>query len=490
MTINISNIENEKRDDIQNEIRDIVGKQRIAQWIDLSPNHARQSDLEKSDWVTMYRDFHMAGYFSGETPTVKLETPKTMPTTPNVRHPKTGTDTLPNLDRTLDGLGLVLSDKALEPLKAGIESIRRERDAANVKAKDALHQASLAAVPTTVEHGEHLTRSLGRENLADVVKGASQNLRNREILVDVCDNPNAPKVDPNYLPVKQVPDIIATLDDGDNVLIFGDKGTGKSSIPRWIAGKLGRPYFQITFHAETSSAELFGFHAPSGDGLTWQQGDLLKAIQTPFAVLDLSEISFSRPEMVAQMFPVLENNDRTILVGGKTYHVHPTVWILATSNDDGSGEMSNRFHGTQPLNPALVDRFGLRVHLELPDQARLSKMLQKTANISKTAADMLAKFEKDLEKQVRQANCENTAGFRSLVSFAKRVRRGMVVRDAFNMTVLNSALSQDQAVWGQEYVNFPDADFAAELTGNATTAEPETEGDEIEPETRSGFPKI
>ena len=487
-----------KRDEIAGEIRDRVGRKEISVYMSGLAHRGihRQSDLSKADWQDMYRHFQQLGMLGAsddidapEPATTKEPVPVQCPQPMKPRPEKT-----PDLDTALAGLDMMLSDKAMEPIKAGIAALRDQASQAEQRAKD------LESAPAQVVHvnaapvpsGTHVTQSTGKQNAGNLFP-RSKTLTNRNIMIDVCDCPDAPRIDPNYLWPKETPDMLAALSLGMNVLIYGDRGTGKSSWSRNIAALTKRPHFQIGFQDETSSADLFGMMGPDASGgMSWVPGDLLIAMQTPYAIIDLAEVGIGRAELTAQLFSILEENDRTIYVGGTRYHVHPTVWFVGTSNDDGTGEQAHRFHGVKPMNPALVSRFAMRVGFELPDQTRLAKMLAKQADIPLPAAVHLAKLEKQLEAGVRAGNCEATPGFRALIGWAGLVKTGTPINDAFSFAVLNSNPSDDQAYWGQEYAaNFDQSAFLKALNAApGTPADQDDDPEEIEPRTRAGFSEL
>lgn len=474
-----------KRDEIATDLRN-RDPQGLADYIKAN-GFSRQSEMSKADWI----DAHEC--VLGGKPSTPAPAPTPAPT------PAPAPASV-DIDATLDGLSLVLSDKALTPLKAGIASLRRERDTARDMATRAKADAAaaMAATPAPViqmspaKPGQHVTKSVQRVNAGTLFPG-SRTLTARNIILDVCDCPDAPRLDPNFLWDKQTPEMLTALNLGFNVLVYGPKGTGKSSWARNVAALLKRPYFQIGFHAETSSAELFGFQGPDTDGgVSWVPGDLLDAMQTPFAVIDLSEISFARPELTAQLFSVLESNDRTVFVGGTRYNVHPTVWFVGTSNDNGTGEQSHRYHGTRPMNPALVSRF-VRVEFSSPERARLAKLIAKQAGIPLAAADVLAGFEKDMEKGVKAGNCEDTPGIRSALQWAALVKAGVPSRTAFDMSVLNSAPTEDAAYWAQEAAaRDPHASLEHHILHGSGPVDDDddTGAPDMDAPTRSGFTEI
>jgi len=139
-----------------------------------------------------------------------------------------------------------------------------------------------------------------------------------------------------------------------------------------------------------------------------------------------------------------------------------------------------------------VSRFGTRVELQLPDATRLAKMLAKKTALPMQACEMLAKFEKDVEKGgVRTSNCESTAGLRSLIAWAELVLQGVPSRDAFGFAVLNSANADDAAYWQQEATStFDHGAFEILASGNPTIATAQEPTPDAETRTRAGFGEL
>lgn len=469
--------------EIRSETRDRFGANEISVWFNgrrrISDGEpiTRQSDMHEADWRQCYID--LSERVAGE-PVETATAPE--PTDANILEAakeiaEKPADSMAETFAAMRALGM---DKIADRIETAVASLERERDNAKAAADKAAKAAAVPVAP--VKPGEHVATVEKTVNVADLIPNAGSTLRDRNIMVDVCNHPLAPAFDKTYLWGEHFPDMIAALVSGMNVLAYGAKGTGKSSAARNIAAMLGRPYFQIGFHAETSSAELFGFPGPDGDGMSWVPGDLLIAMQTPHAVIDLSEISFARPELTAQLFSVLERTDRTVLAGGVKYHVHPTAWFIGTSNDNGSGELSHRYHGTRPMNPALVSRFQFRVEFTTPTATRLAKMIARATNIPLPAAQEIAGFEKAMESGVKAGDCEDTPGIRSMLAWAELVMIGTESRKAFEYAVINSAPTDDAAYWGQRAAQMePHAIIDRAVSGQPVPAKPEPV------ETRNGF---
>jgi hypothetical protein len=471
---------------------------------------ARTGDMTLAQWQAAYDRFILDGAagpvapVASEDQTTETQEDLTPMTAEDQTPAPAARPQAPDLSRVLDGLSLVLSDKALEPLKAGIAALSRDSEAARKEAEQARHEKALALIdaealravasvpaapqaPGAVPHAQIIKT----QTVSDLIGGKTDLAKS--VRVDVCDYQDAPRLDPNFQWPAETPHIFAAMRAGLNVALWGARGVGKSSLIRQVAAVTRRPHFEISFHAETSGSELFGTLGIEGDGMAWVPGDLLTAMTTPHAVIDLSEISASRPDLVMQLNAVLETSGRSIFVGGKRHHVHPSVTFFATSNDNGSGEAAARYAGVRAMNDATRSRF-IWVELETPSAAQFAKMIHKATGLPLPAAEMLAGFEKAAETHVRQGKCEATPGPRAWYAFAKLSLAGLPHETAFAYAVENLGTQEDGAVWRQEFsANFPGSAYAAAVKGKATLQTPVSGGTGyIDPDapTRSGFTPV
>ena len=55
-------------------------------------------------------------------------------------------------------------------------------------------------------------------------------------------------------------------DAGQNVWLWGMKGTGKTTFAQQFAGRLGRPFFLVPVDGTTEKSEVIGDNGIKGDG--------------------------------------------------------------------------------------------------------------------------------------------------------------------------------------------------------------------------------
>jgi hypothetical protein len=180
-------------------------------------------------------------------------------------------------------------------------------------------------------------------------------------------HPDTPKVNDRYLwPHPQTETALSQIARGRNVMLYGPAGTGKTEFAQQLAARTGRPFALISCDTGTDASTLVGMTVPDASGgVTWQDGQLTRAIQTPGCVICLDEPSIARPGALFVMQNVLANRQLFIAETGRRVCVAPGVLFLTTDNTNGTGGGSRKgYTDTNRLNAAFLDRFGVRVRVD------------------------------------------------------------------------------------------------------------------------------
>jgi len=180
-------------------------------------------------------------------------------------------------------------------------------------------------------------------------------------------HPNVPLPRPYVFDQKQCQEIAVGVRRGMNVLLTGPTGCGKTSVVSAIASQINQPFVRFNCDGETRVSNLRGMMKPtSQDGvltLTFSPGDLALAMEQGYWVL-LDEIDAALPSVLFVLQPVLEEDRRELHVPEikRTISAHPDFRIFATGNTIGFRSASRARHaGTNPMNAAFVDRFGMLI---------------------------------------------------------------------------------------------------------------------------------
>jgi MoxR-like ATPase len=282
-------------------------------------------------------------------------------------------------------------------------------------------------------------------------------------------HPDVPKANPHYLwPMPQTMVALTQLARGRNVFMFGPAGTGKTEFASQFASRTGRPFALLSCDSGTDAATLVGMTVPAADGgVTWQDGQLTRAIQIPGCVVCIDEPSVARPGALFVLQNVLANRVLFIAETGRRVPVAPGVVFVSADNTAGLGGGARRgFTDTNRLNSAFLDRFGARVrfkHLPADQEARtlatytgctleLAALLVAAATTTRAAADA-----QDLTEGV---------GFRRLIAWSELLTDGLDAETAFVSAVLDAAPESDHETLRQQCaLSIDGATVAAALAG-------------------------
>lgn len=145
--------------------------------------------------------------------------------------------------------------------------------------------------------------------------------------------------------------------EGKNVLIQGPTGAAKTMSAQAYAAARGLRYFKISGSIAFEVSQAFGKIMLAPDGSTyWQDGGLTECVRHGNAVIILDEVNIFPGKMITPLYPLLDDNRSITLLDnkGETIKAAPNLLIIATMNPG--------YLGTQPLSPALKNRFDYKLN--------------------------------------------------------------------------------------------------------------------------------
>lgn len=251
---------------------------------------------------------------------------------------------------------------------------------------------------------------------------------------------------------------IAAILAGKNILLVGDKSTGKNVLAENLAYLFARPMWNISFHVSVDASSLIGDDTLKSGDVTFREGPIsLASRYGGFAVLD--EINMAKNEAMAVLHSVLDYRRRIDIPGYKLIEVHPATRFIAT--------MNYGYEGTRDLNEALLSRFAI---IKMPRIADSDlKYLIKThyPNLREDFLTNLINFFKDLKDKAASHEISNSApDLRGIFDCLDLVKEGLEFKEAMRLCLVNKIFDEYEASLIEDLIKarFPDNIYQKDIT--------------------------
>lgn len=273
---------------------------------------------------------------------------------------------------------------------------------------------------------------------------------------DIYNDPRSPVVDENYVPQKEVLEMFLSCaspkDDRvpENIFLYGKAGTGKTSLPRWFCAKTGRQFVAITGNDDLTVDQFFGSFGAKNGSTYWQDGLLLKAVQQPYTVLLIDEITRIRADILSALNGCLQDREYTIPETGKRIPFAEGVVVVACDNTNGQGDLTGQFAGAKQMDSSLLNRFAVTLEVSYPKPSVESKILQNKTGTGQRLCDKIVEF----VNLCRDANDRGDAptlapSFRNTVSWINRLVDGIDPKISLMACMGNSLDPSDRELLSQ-----------------------------------------
>ncbi len=165
--------------------------------------------------------------------------------------------------------------------------------------------------------------------------------------------------------VRQV--LICLLAEG-HALIEGVPGLGKTMLLRTLARTVELDFSRIQFTPDLMPADIVGTQVLKEDELGRRRFEFSHG--PVFANLVLAdEVNRATPKTQSALLEAMQ--ERSVTVAGETRLLPRPFFVMATQNPI-------EMEGTYPLPEAQLDRFLLKILVELPDPAEMVQILERT----------------------------------------------------------------------------------------------------------------
>ncbi len=222
---------------------------------------------------------------------------------------------------------------------------------------------------------------------------------------------------------------VTALLEGENLLLCGDKATGKNILAENLAWIFGRPVYDISFHVNTDSSSLIGTDTFVNNEVKLREGPIYQCARWGgFGILD--EINMAKSDAVSVLHGVLDFRRILDVPGYDRISLHPAARFIAT--------MNYGYAGTKELNEALVSRF-MVINMPSLTMERMYQILKNLfPSIRREAEEQFAGLFLDLQLKAQNGEISTKAvDMRGLIGALRMVRGGLTPLEAIDMGITN-----------------------------------------------------
>ncbi len=287
-----------------------------------------------------------------------------------------------------------------------------------------LEYTDLSDVDTTGWHSWAESYAVIRENKADAEKKTED---------PICRFPDDAFTDEQkaWIPVlssefvlpENLVSVCNAVSSGDllAVLFHGPAGTGKTISCKLVAQSIGLPIMETINCTENLDEFVLGKFIPQDDKIVFKESYVTKAIRDGGAVV-FEEINFAKPQYLAFLNSLLDDNGFVRLDNGEVVRRHPNFHFFAT--------MNMGYFGTKDLNQALYNRFSAIIEVAaLSDEAIIRMLTTRVPECTPMVEKILGVYHK-IKKKVEAEELDVVISPRNLENWAKLAKYDGYVKAA------------------------------------------------------------
>ncbi|MEO0179820.1 MAG: MoxR family ATPase [candidate division WOR-3 bacterium] len=165
--------------------------------------------------------------------------------------------------------------------------------------------------------------------------------------------------------------LAAALFAGGHVLLVGVPGLAKTLMVKTLAKALGLSFSRIQFTPDLMPTDIIGTDILEDDPETGRKTFRFHKGPLFANVILADEINRTPPKTQSALLEAMQ--ELSVTAGGKTYHLEPPFFVLATQNPIEQ-------EGTYPLPEAQLDRFAFQLNLDYPDEQEEREIVERTTS--------------------------------------------------------------------------------------------------------------
>lgn len=224
---------------------------------------------------------------------------------------------------------------------------------------------------------------------------------------------------------------IASILEGENILLCGPKATGKNLLADNLSQLFGRPQWNTSFHINTDSTTLIGTDTFIDNEVKLRRGSVYEcAVNGGFGVFD--EINMAKNDAIAVLHSALDYRRVIDVPGYERINLHEATRFIGTMNYE--------YAGTKELNEALVSRF-MVIDIPMLEEEKLTLILKNEfIDADEEKLNQFVGIFLDLQLKFKNGEISSKSiDLRGLIASLKTIKRGLNPTDAIRMGITSKS---------------------------------------------------
>lgn len=233
-----------------------------------------------------------------------------------------------------------------------------------------------------------------------------------------------PVRDKNYVPFGSYKDVESVIESKAfyPTYITGLSGNGKSTMIEQICAKHKREMIRVNLNALSDEEQLIGSKTLREGNIEIVEGPVLIAMRLG-AVLLVDEIDAGSANSLLCLQSILEGKPYYFKLKNELIVPASGFNIIATANTKGKGNDNGQFMGTNILNEAFLERFGVTFEQEYPNARTEMKIILNLMDsmncVDEVFAGVLAKWADAIRRTYEAGGCDEIMSTRRIIHIIK-----------------------------------------------------------------------
>lgn len=254
------------------------------------------------------------------------------------------------------------------------------------------------------------------------------------------------EADPNfYLTPKWIEPLEKFIEQGQNVLMIGPAGCGKTTAAEQIFKRREQELLVVSCTASMCADDFEGTIELINGETIFSPAAPAIASEKGYGLL-LDEMDAAPPESCYSLYRLLAGSDMHIIRKGMNSRIprHEDLRILGTQNTEGRGDPMGLHHGRAFQDEAMLDRWGSTLRIEYPSVSDEKLILRRRTALPEEHCARIADAAALLRKATNSSKLMFCMTMRRSYIVALNIASGYSPLAAWEYAVLNRVTAEDR----------------------------------------------